>query len=90
MPQDLALVTNKIQNQLQNMHPSIQVLACHGTYLSHQVNQTKTAVQTRTKVNKHEQHPSGTQNKKKRHLHHEPSVYTDQQYGMHYQMHCKE
>ena len=60
MAQDLALVTNKIQNRLQSMHPSIQVLACHGTNLSHQVNQTKTAVQTRTKVNIHEQHPSGT------------------------------
>ena len=47
------------------MHPSIQMLAYHGTNLSHQVNQTKTVVQTRTKVNKHEQHPSGTQNKKK-------------------------
>ena len=64
MPQSLTLATNKIQNQLQNMHPGIQVLKCNGTKLSHQTNQNKTTKKTRIKVRKHKQHSRSTQNKK--------------------------
>ena len=55
---------NKIQIQLQSMHPGIQVLTCNGTNLSHQANQIKTTKKTRIKVRKHKQHSRSTQNKK--------------------------
>ena len=64
MPQNLALATNKIQNQLKNMHSGIQVLTCHGTNLSHHINQNKTTKKTGIKVGKHKQHPRSTQKRK--------------------------
>ena len=64
MPKSLTLATNKIQNQLQSIHPGIQVLTCNGTNLSHQANQNKTTKKTRIKVRKHKQHSRSTQNEK--------------------------